>query len=205
VEELGAASLQYAESLMPAIHSGLMDPLEGVRRNSAFCISVLVESSGAELAPHFPHFLQWLYPVCIRNENQVGSDTGGADVDNAIAAVARMINAEPARVPLGHVLPVMLAALPLRSDKAEGPVVYGCLVTLLRDHVPEVLSHITRLVALFGETMSADSNETEKTKDLSVEGLKLLLHNPEFAETVQRYLGSLTDTEHQRLLSDALQ
>ena len=55
-----------------------------------------------------------------------------ACVDNAVAAVARMIMYGPAGgIPLGQVLPVMLAALPLQTDFTENDTVYNCLVGLL--------------------------------------------------------------------------
>jgi hypothetical protein len=205
VKELGAASIKYAESLLPIIHAGLSDPMESVRRNSAFCIGVLIESTGAALAPHFLNILQWLHPLCIRNENQLGSDAGGADVDNAIAAVARMITAAPASVPLGHVLPVVLAALPLRSDTTEGPAVYGCFVTLLHSNNADAVNNAAKLVSLFCETMSPGSTAIDETKAASVQGLRFLLQHPQLAASVQSYLGSLTDPEHQRIISVALQ
>ena len=55
-----------------------------------------------------------------------------ACVDNAVAAVARMIMYGPAGgIPLGQVLPVMLAALPLETDFTENDTVYNCLLGLL--------------------------------------------------------------------------
>ncbi|MGB4191691.1 MAG: hypothetical protein WBJ81_04000, partial [Rickettsiales bacterium] len=81
IAEIGTASLKYVDLLMPMIQAGLADSMEGVRRNSAFCIGTLVQSTGTALVPHFMSLLQWLHPVCLRKDARKTSDTGGADVD----------------------------------------------------------------------------------------------------------------------------
>lgn len=205
VKEIGNPSIKYAESLLPIIHSGLSDPMESVRRNSSFCIGVLVESTGTSLAPHFLNILQWLHPLCIRRENQLSSDAGGADVDNAVAAVTRMITAAPSSVPLSHVLPVLLDALPLRSDTTEGPAVYGCFYGLLHSNNADALNQAQKLIVLFCETLSPNSTAIDETKAVSVQSLKLLLQHPQLASSVQNYLGSITDVEFQKSISAALQ
>lgn len=60
-------------------------------------------------------------------------------VDNAAAAVARMIMAAPATVPMEQVLPVLLSALPLKADRSENEAVYTCLLGLIHLRHPEAL------------------------------------------------------------------
>jgi len=120
----GAAVMEYAEVLLPVVRVGCTDTMESVRRNSAFCLGVFVESTGPALSGYFLQMLTWLHPLCVRPAGQQvvggGADVGGADVDNALSAVAKMIRVAPAGlIPLDQVLPVLLEALPLRGDTSE--------------------------------------------------------------------------------------
>ena len=129
-QEIEGLSCKYVDAMLPVLMRGLSDDMEAVRRNSAFCVGVLVEQCGPAVAPYHLSFLQWLHPVCSRKESQTGSDTGGADTDNALSAVSKMIKMSPETIPIDQVLPVMIAALPLRSDFSEGQTVYGCIIHL---------------------------------------------------------------------------
>ena len=164
--EFGPAALKYVDSLMPFIKVGLADEMESVRRNSAYCIGVLVQATGLALAPHFMSILQSLYPLCTRAADKMASDTGGADVDNALSSVARIINTGGAAlIPLAQVLPVMLAALPLRSDTSEGPNIYGCLIDLVMNGDPTSISLLPLILNKFGEVLLADSNAVAEVKE----------------------------------------
>lgn len=76
-------------------------------------------------------------------------------IDNCCAALARMMLTSPQHVPLSQVdratffqklirfqkhkvIPVFLRELPLKKDFAENKVVYGCLLTLLKQSNPVV-------------------------------------------------------------------
>ncbi|KAJ1444062.1 hypothetical protein B484DRAFT_237660 [Ochromonadaceae sp. CCMP2298] len=153
---LGPTALKYAQDLLPALARGLAHSDQGVRKNSARCLSSLVYATDSALAPQFPTFLVWLSPLCCRGEANSGSDTGGGDVDNALAALAVLIDAPSAAedylphhhntptsssyshsgmcgpcahpsIPLPQVLPALLQALPLREDASAGLRVYACL------------------------------------------------------------------------------
>jgi hypothetical protein len=126
IAELGPNAIKYQEHLLPIAQAGLTHQMEGVRRNSAFLIGQMVESTGGTLAPYFGHFLQWMYPLCTRPDSKKTLDAGGADVDNAISAVARMIKSSKDNVPLPQVIPALLAALPLQSDFSEGKNIFTC-------------------------------------------------------------------------------
>lgn len=204
-EEIGVASLKYADSVLPIIHAGLNDPSETVRRNSAYTIGVLVERTGNALSSQFMNILQWLHPLCVRTENQGNTIKDGADVDNALAAVARMINTVPESLPLGHVVPVILQALPLRGDPHEGPTIYGCLVKLVRANEPTTVSMLPAVISAFGETLSPASKAIEDTQAVTREGLKLVSQNPQFVPALQSYFSTITDPAFQQALQAALQ
>ena len=120
MKEIGPSAAHYADAILPIVQVGLTDSMEAVRRNSAYCVGALAEIVPAEqLEAHIPQLLQWLHPLCIRDTDEVMTDMGGADVDNALSSVARMMNKCISAIPLQHVLPVLLTAMPLRSDYDE--------------------------------------------------------------------------------------
>jgi hypothetical protein len=111
---------------------------DNVQRNAAFCAGVSVEALKDRISiQDCQTLLQGLGPLLNRNTNagpkdSTANDSAMACVDNAVAAIARMIMYGPAGgVPLGQVLPVMLAALPLETDFTENDTVYNCLLGLL--------------------------------------------------------------------------
>ena len=164
--EFGPAALKYVDNLMPLIKAGLADQMESVRRNSAYCVGVLVQATGLALAPHFMSILQALYPLCTRSADKMASDTGGADVDNALSSVARIINTGGASlIPLAQVLPVMLAALPLRSDTSEGPNIYGCLIDLVIAGDASSIALLPQILNAFGEALVTDSNAVQEVRE----------------------------------------
>jgi hypothetical protein len=105
-----------------------------------------------------------LHPLCIRQNTQGGSDIGGADIDNAISTVARMIQVSIDSVPLAHILPVMLSSLPLRSDHEEGVNVYNTLIGLLTSNNPVAVSMKDQFLECFRQVVSPDSLAKDATK-----------------------------------------
>jgi hypothetical protein len=190
---LGTASLTYADSVMPIAQAGLADPMEGMRRNSAVCVGSLVESAGEALHPHYMLLLEWLHPLCVRQEKHRMSDNGGADVDNALAAVAKMINSAPTAVPLAQVLPALLHALPLSDDHQEGPGIYRCLVNLLMNNEPNAVALAPQIVAVLGETFTQHSSSIQETKGICISALREIIRNPAFTSIVQGYAATLVD------------
>jgi len=101
-----------------------------VQRNAAYLIGLLCEhTSVARTQNHYANMLQALSPLFTLRMN--GSDDNAevdALVDNAAAAVCRMITANAALVPLPNVLPTLLKCLPLREDMTEHKTVFQCLL-----------------------------------------------------------------------------
>ncbi len=158
-KELRTSAIMYFPNFLPEIQRNLVDPLESVRRNTAFALHVVIEvqgsaggvqGSGEDLTSHHNTFLSWLAPLCQRQghatrpglsptttttlltyENTASSDALGADTDNALSAVCTMLRINAACLPVAAILPVVLDALPLRGDPIEGPNIYTTLTGLL--------------------------------------------------------------------------
>lgn len=84
-----------------------------------------------------------------------------------------------AHIPLPQVLPVMLAALPLRSDVSEGHNVYSCLVDLVRSSDPSALAILPQILSAFGQTLLPDSKQTSDVKEVIIILLRDLLNSPD--------------------------
>jgi len=137
-----AGSAKYVQKLLPVVTQGLTGLTSDVRRNAVFCLGVLCQKHPATMGPHFQQLLGAMQPLFAAEEDD-------ATRDNGCGAVARMIVAAPASVPLPSVLPVWLGALPLKDDFDEADPIATALVILLEagdatlaaslDHVAFVL------------------------------------------------------------------
>lgn len=171
-QELGSGIADHWSSVFyPAAIAGLADSDDSVKRNAAFCIGVSCEGLGESVTAQFPAMLQALSPLFGVDVSE--GDTSAACVDNASAALARMITASPTHVPMAQVLPVMLKALPLKNDMTENETVYNCLFGLLQQNQPDLLVNKLELSRVFGEAAS----ETSKVDDELKEKLKLALQS----------------------------
>jgi importin-4 len=138
-QELNGAVYEHWHTVFrPACLAGLTDDDDSVKRNAAFCVGVCCEHLGERITGDYPAILQLLGNV-FNLHGVDSSDAAAACVDNAAAAVARMIMASPGHVPMAQVLPVLLRALPLMQH-------------------PDALANSADMKRLFAEA-SQDGNE----------------------------------------------
>jgi len=172
--EIGEFCGKYLEKVLPVLEQGLREPTEYVRRNSAFCVGVLVNRSGTVLAVHYPTLLGWLQPVCVLKNNLTGADDyGGADADNAISAVASMLRLAEDNLPVFDVLSMMLSCLPLKADFLEAPVIYTCICDILDSKHPACNNLLKEYLILFAKSFM-QSKLPDEVKRRIVDSLKLL-------------------------------
>lgn len=168
LRELGPASLNYVESVFPVVLQGLTSDNFVLKANSAFCVGILAEISGDKLVPAYEQILNGLRPLFVSENND------DVVVDNACAAVARMIIAGGASLPLEHVLPVFLSGLPLKADMDESSVVFKCLNGLVKSQHPTVLSLVPQVLEIYAKallpTSSVDDEDQAEVK-ICVRGL----------------------------------
>jgi importin-4 len=175
IAEVGVESAKYVEAILPVVSQGITDPMEGVRRNSAYAVSCIIQSHAASMSQEqVTMFLFMLQPLCSRN-NGTGHESHvvGADVDNAISAICRMISLVPQYLPLQQVLPVLLDALPMRVDPEEGIPIYSCLLSLITGMEATAMSLLPSMLHLFGTTLLSESKAVnDKVKELIRSSLK---------------------------------
>jgi importin-4 len=174
INEVGQiAGDKFADMLLPILRDGVADSMESVRRNASYALGVLCQRSPVKMSASCLQVLQWLYPLCIRSTDVVLTDVGGADSDNALGAVARMImNCEG--VPLAQVIPVLLNAMPIRSDFGEGQTVYDCITWLLRRDEETIYSLIPQVLVLLTDVLKDDSRYNDLTKVCVIQTIKFL-------------------------------
>lgn len=167
-QELEDAIGEYWQTVFsPAILAGLADPDDNVKRNAAFCCGVCCESLGDAIVGDYPGMLQGISPLFVVDQTQ--GESSAACIDNAAAAVSRMIMASPNHVPLAQVLPVLLKSLPLKTDMTENETVYTCLLGLLQMNQPDLMANSADLKRILTEATS----ETSKVADEIQEKLRL--------------------------------
>jgi importin-4 len=204
IGEFGAPAIKYADVVLPIIKVGLGDEMEPVRRNAAYAVGVFVEATGDQLGANILPMLQAIHPVCVRPAHQQGSDCGGADIDNAISAVARIILAMPSVVPLGQMLPVIVAALPLRVDFDEGACIYGMFAKLIAANEPTTMQMLPQVLTLFAEVLSSQSKANDETKQAVTASLKAMVTSAEQQPIFMGAVGSLTDPTIKPILEAAV-
>lgn len=158
----GPAIFEYWKTVfLPAVLAGLADPDENVKRNAAFCAGLCCESLTDKAIPDYPSILQGLGSVFSLGEQRSiqQSDPAAACIDNAAAAVARMVMAAPQAVPMDQVLPVFLRALPLKTDMTENETVYTCLLGLQQMKHPTL--HADDLRRIYTAALSHEKVDDE--------------------------------------------
>merc|ERR1712232_120941 len=120
----------------------------------------------------YPQILQAISPLFAMQSNGGSSESTKACMDNAAAAIARMIMACPANVPLPEVIPAFLAVLPLKTDMTENETVYKCLMGLLQMNQGDIMSRKDDVRRIFLEA----TNEASKVDTEIQNELKQALH-----------------------------
>lgn len=167
-QELEGAIFDHWQGVfLPAVVAGLNDPDENVKRNAAFCAGVCCEHLADRVAGDYGQVLQALSPlfsINVAGAAGPAAESSAACVDNAAAAVARMMMASPNSMPMNQVLPAMLNVLPLKTDMTENETVYKCLLGLLQMNHPEIVSRKADVKRIFTAALADDSKVEDEVK-----------------------------------------
>lgn len=153
----------WVSVFLPAVLAGLADSDDNVKRNAAFCTGVCCEGLGQVVAADYPQLLQGVGTIFGIDPN--ASDASAAAVDNAAAAVSRMIMASPESVPMAQVLPTLLKTLPLKNDMTENEAVFRCLLGLLQMNQPDAVANKAELARIFTEAIAEGSSVDEEIQN----------------------------------------
>ncbi|KAG0199275.1 hypothetical protein BGX28_007434 [Mortierella sp. GBA30] len=164
---MGAGISEFTEHLFPLILKSLSDEDDEVRSNGAFAIGALCQNTTVDVSSQYPALLTALFPLF---QGQALPNV----TDNACGAVARMILKHPNAVPLDQVLPVFVAALPLKADFEENDPVYKLVFSLIRSQNPWILNNIASLLRVFTEVLSKEDELKPHTRVEMIEVIKAL-------------------------------
>jgi len=158
----GAIAEFWPNIFLPAVFSGLADTDENVRRNAAFCAGVCAEGLREKATQYYPQMMAALSPLF--SIDPTLGDSAAACIDNAAAAMSRMIMASPSDVPLGQVLPVILKSLPLKNDMTENETVYKCILGLISLNNADAVANKGEIRRVFQEAVAQSSKVDDEIK-----------------------------------------
>ncbi|KAJ7720579.1 armadillo-type protein [Mycena maculata] len=139
------------EPLLELCHRALSDPDADVLSNAAFAVGLLVENTDMDLTAQYLQLLAALRPLFnVQPESPANAMNAR---DNAAGAVARMIIRNVAAVPLDQVLPILIAALPLRHDVLENRPIFRALFFLFRTNGVVLHPYIGNLLPVFAHVL----------------------------------------------------
>ncbi|PFH38640.1 HEAT repeat-containing protein [Besnoitia besnoiti] len=176
-----AADAKFLQAVLKGVQQ---DENEDYRRNACFCLGVVYEVAHAQPAVNAktPEFLAALHSIFRSREDMNKSEQ--LTLDNAAAAVARMILNPPATpLPLEHLVPALLVSMPLQEDHEESEVMLKAALKLADDAAtqPLIVQHIQKfLVGVILETAHPVSVKRVKpeTQEKVIAMLRQLLTNP---------------------------
>jgi importin-4 len=118
--------------------------------------------------------------------------------DNAVGAVARMMMAAAAQLPLESILPVFLQALPLREDLHEAVPAYQALCHLvLGDQAGRMSSVLQSVMAAFGGVVLQEGVEERVKVDV---GKCVAELHQRYAQQVDPLIAALPQEQQAALL-----
>ena len=127
LKQMPSLAVKYADSFAVLVERNLGSEDASLYRNTLYYLGVLCQAAPG-LSVHYGKFLQLLQPF-FTNEFEP------ATVDNAVAAVCRMILTCPQALPMETVLPVVFGKLPLKDDFDEYKTVVKTIVWLFENGV----------------------------------------------------------------------
>jgi len=135
-QHLKGAFKPYCASFLPVA----MDLLAGktsktIKHNSCYCAGLLIQYGEETVHQFYEPLTRILGDVMALDSTKYATA-----VDNALGAIARMINANPNLMPLDQVVPAMLRLLPLRSDMEPAIPIHQAFFNLLEAKHPSVVN-----------------------------------------------------------------
>lgn len=151
IDGIKSAVTPHTELLLELFYRALGDNEAEVQSNACFGVGLLVEHSMVDLSPQYLPLLAALRPLFDVPPNAHRSRWNAKD--NAAGAVARLIYRNYAAMPLDQVLPVFVAALPLKEDYVENQAVFRALFHLFRNAPQSLGPYLDALLPVFGHIL----------------------------------------------------
>eukprot|EP01063_Lacrimia_lanifica_P017804 TRINITY_DN24794_c0_g1_i1.p1 TRINITY_DN24794_c0_g1~~TRINITY_DN24794_c0_g1_i1.p1 ORF type:complete len:1085 (+),score=437.92 TRINITY_DN24794_c0_g1_i1:46-3300(+) len=142
------------------VSRGLKSKNPGVRSNACYTIGAVCEGAGQAGVPKYQVLLPMLGQV-VTTPAKDGSDFAMRAVDNAVAAVCRMMKVSPGSCFMQHTLPAVLGHIPLKADFGENAGVYGTLLHLLTTAKNDVAFAVPQIAAVLAQGVAHEETQDE--------------------------------------------
>lgn len=176
----------YSEELLQIFSDKLAnDKSIEVKGNAAYGIGLIIQYSSVDLSSTYPHILQLLFQLLNKVDKKAGSidDEEAKDVvnrsyANACGCVSRMILKHEQSVPLEHVLPALLAHLPLETGLEENTPIFEVIIKLYGSNNELIVNQTPKIVEVFAGAFKADAerikliNESTLGREENIDSLK---------------------------------
>jgi len=196
IQNLPYVAAKYSEDLSNLALRNLQSGEESLYRNSLYFLGVVCEFAPS-LAGNYMQYLELL-------NSFLTSQQEPETVDNAVAAVCRMVYSNPQSLPLDQVLPALFEQLPIKADIGEVQTVLKC-VCFLFENGYDMSAYLQKSIKMLveGVVMSVQDPENfkveEPVKTRALNVLKGYTNDPHFQE-----VGSKMTPEAQQILTQLL-
>ncbi|RCK60877.1 Importin subunit beta-4 [Candida viswanathii] len=176
----------YSEELLQVFNNKLAnDKSIEVKGNAAYGIGLIVEYSTVDLSATYPHILELLFHLLNKADRKASNvdDEEAQEVvnrsyANACGCVCRMILKHEQAVPLEHVLPALLAHLPLETGLEENRPIFEVIIKLYGSNNDLIINQTPKIVEIFAGVFKAEAeriklaNESTLGREENIDTLK---------------------------------
>uniref|UniRef100_A0A2S2Q881 Importin-5 n=1 Tax=Sipha flava TaxID=143950 RepID=A0A2S2Q881_9HEMI len=159
IEFCGPGCAKYQEYFLRPMVSYVTDYNSEVRQAAIYGCGVLGMCGGPSFAGVCAEIMPFLLQV-INSADSRSTDNISA-TENAVSAIAKILEFNSSAVNVEEILPHWLCNLPVCEDTDEAPFVYGYLCKLIENHHPMVLgsnnSNIPSLIRIIAEAFLRDA------------------------------------------------
>ncbi|XP_033100992.1 importin-5-like [Anneissia japonica] len=204
IEYCGPCSWKYQQYFLRQMIDLLQDKSPEVRQACAYGCGIMGKCGGPQYANACYEAIPCLSQM-ITAENSRAPENVSA-TENAIAAVAKILQANHSNINSLEVLPNWLTWLPLTEDKEEAAHVYNFLCSLVESNNPVVLgannTNLPRILLILSETFAKEAlSDDKETFQRCVNIIKQIQSNQELWNACIAQLSP----EQQLPLAEALQ
>ena len=152
----------YTAQMMSLLLKRLSDEDPQTKSNAAYAVGRLVEKSDDEAT------VLKSYPIILQKLESILHVTEARCTDNAAGCVSRLILKHKDKVPVEHVLPVLVDSgiLPLKDDYQENEPVWKMIVQLYREQDPTVQQLTPKLAPIMMSVLGEPEDQlTDKVRE----------------------------------------
>ncbi|RDW75125.1 hypothetical protein BP6252_06267 [Coleophoma cylindrospora] len=184
---MGAGVTPFTSTLMKLLLHRLSDEDAETKSNAAYATGLLIFNStdSASYLPSFGTILTKLEPLLQTQHART--------LDNAAGCVSRMIMAHQDQMPVSDIMPVLVNLLPLTEDYEENQPIYQCIIGLLQQQEPTVMSLLPKLMPIFASVLGEPAEQLDlETRTKMVEMVKAIASkHPELVKPHELLAGFL--------------